>query len=61
VLVRLSDNSIYWKPVGDGLPTEPRRLVYNKAADKFDVSAADAIAALCIDRYQLGSHVPPMQ
>ena len=61
MLVRLSDNSIYWKPVGDGLPTEPRRLVYNKAADKFDVSAADAIAALCIDRYQLGSHVPPMQ
>jgi hypothetical protein len=61
VLVRLSDNSMYWKPVGDGLPTEPRRLVFNKAADKFDVSAADAIAALCIDRHRLGSHVPPMQ
>lgn len=61
VLVRLSDNSMYWKPVGDGMPTEPRRLTFNKATDVFDIRAADQIAALCIDRDNLGSHVPPMQ
>ena len=60
ILVRLSDASMYWKPVDAGEVSEPRRLRFNKAADRFDKEAADRVAALCIDRNRLGSHVPPM-
>ncbi len=61
VLVRLSDNSMYWKPVDAGSAAEPRRLGFDKAQDRFDKTAADRIAALCIARDRLGSYVPPMQ
>lgn len=61
VLVRLSDNSMYWKSVDAGNAAEPRRLHFDKTQDKFDRSAADRIAQLCIDRDKLGSYVPPMQ
>jgi hypothetical protein len=61
VLVRLSDNSIYWKPVDAGIAADPRRLRFDKAQDRFDKSAADRIATLCIARDRLGSYVPPMQ
>lgn len=61
VLVRLSDGTMYWKPVDAGSPSEARRLVFDKAADVFDKRAADQIAALCVDRSRLGSYVPPMQ
>lgn len=61
VLVRLSDKSMYWKPVDAGIPAEPRRLKFQKAQDKFDKSAADKIAGLCIARDRLGSFVPPMK
>jgi len=61
VLVRLSDNSMYWKPVDAGIAAEPRRLRFDKAQDRFDRSAADRIAALCTARDCLGSYVPPMQ
>jgi hypothetical protein len=61
VLVRLSDSSMYWKPVDAGIAGEPRRLQFDKAQDRFDKNAADRVAALCIDRDRLGSHVPPMQ
>lgn len=60
ILVRLSDASMYWKPVDAGQLTEPRRLRFDKAADRYEKSAADRIAALCIDKNRLGSHVPPM-
>jgi hypothetical protein len=60
VLVRLSDNSLYWKSVTAGSPVEPRRLRFDKNADRFDRQAADRIAALTIDRNKFGSHVPPM-
>lgn len=61
VLVRLSDNSMFWKPVDAGSAGEPRRLRFDKALDRFQKSAADQIAALCIDRNSMGSFVPPMQ
>jgi len=61
VLVRLSDSSMYWKSVDAGVADEPRRLQFNKIHDRFDKTAADRVAALCIDRDRLGSHVPPMQ
>jgi hypothetical protein len=61
VLVRLSDGSMYWKPVDAGTAEEPRRLRFDKAADQFEKAAADRIAALCIDRDRLGSFVPPMR
>jgi hypothetical protein len=61
VLVRLSDNTMYWKPVDAGSFAEPRRLHFDKAHDRFEKNAADAISALCIDRNRLGSYVPPMQ
>ena len=60
VLVRLSDGTMYWKPIGEGIPREPRRLQFDKASDVFDTAAADRIAALCIAKDALGSHVPPM-
>src|SRR5258707_4635063 len=60
VLVRLSDNSMYWKPVDAGSAAEPRRLGFDKAQDRFDKTAADRIAALCIARDRLRSHVPPL-
>lgn len=61
VLVRLSDSSMYWKPVDAGIAGEPRRLQFGKTQDRFDKSAADRVAALCTERDRLGSHVPPMQ
>ncbi|HEV2550126.1 MAG TPA: DUF4365 domain-containing protein [Stellaceae bacterium] len=61
VLVRLSEGSMYWKPVDAGAVAEPRRLRFDKAQDRFDKSAADRIASLCIARDRPGSYVPPMQ
>lgn len=61
VLVRLSDHSMYWKPIDEGSSAEPRRLRFDKRRDQFDKSAADRIAALCIACDRLGSYVPPMQ
>jgi hypothetical protein len=60
VLVRLSTSEMYWKQVDTGPASEPRRLHFDKKADRFDKSAADRIAALCIERHKLGSYVPPM-
>ena len=36
VLVRLSDNSMFWKPVDAGSAVEPRRLRFDKAQDRLD-------------------------
>lgn len=61
VLVRLSDSTMFWKAVDAGSTAEPRRLRFDKARDRFDKTAADQIAGLCIARNRLGSYVPPMQ
>jgi hypothetical protein len=51
---------MYWKQVDAGPSEEPRRLKFDKKTDRFDKSAADRIAALCIERDKLGTYVPPM-
>jgi hypothetical protein len=61
VLVRLDRGEMYWKPVEAGLSGEPRRLRFDKTADRLDLDAADRIASLCIERDHLGSYVPPMR
>ncbi|NJC33132.1 hypothetical protein GGR88_000606 [Sphingomonas jejuensis] len=60
VLVRLSDHTMFWKAVNAGRLDEPRRLDFDKAADVFDAKAADAIAALTIEKNTFGTYVPPM-
>ncbi len=62
VLVRLSDNTLFWKQAplkGAPQDLETRRLRIDKAADRFDVSAASAIAALAQDQAQPGVWLPP--
>lgn len=60
VLVRLNTADMYWKAIDTGSLSEPRRLHFDKSIDRFDRDAADRVAALCVDRNQLGSYVPPM-
>lgn len=60
VVARLDGEEAYWKLVDPKPSREPRRLHFDKTSDKFDTSAGDKIAALCIDRDQLGTYVPPM-
>lgn len=60
VLVRLRDNTMFWKSVDLGRLDEPRRLDFNKVHDVFDTTAADAIAALTIEKNRFGTYVPPM-
>lgn len=60
VLVRLSDQSAYWKLVRTpGAQITDRRLRIDKQTDRFDVSAADAIAAVTIDQAEPGIWLPP--
>src|SRR5215470_10264479 len=62
VLVRLSDQTLFWKPApSTGIPTNPevRRLRIDKLTDQFDASAADKIAALAVDQAQPGVWLPP--
>ena len=59
VLVRLSDQTMFWKHVDGGGP-EPRRLRFDKMEDRYEPAGADRIAALCVERDRLGSFVPPM-
>jgi len=61
IVHRLSDNTFFWKNVGDGVADEERRLVFGKAADKLDETAMDRIASLAVERGRLGSFVPPMR
>ena len=58
VLCRLSDDTMYWKHIGDSSLKEPRRLRFDEASDRFDKDAGDRIAALCIDCDRLGVNGP---
>jgi Domain of unknown function (DUF4365) len=62
VLVRVSDATLFWKqaPI-EGSPNDPdvRRLTINKATDRFDKLAADAITALAVDQAKPGIWLPP--
>jgi Domain of unknown function (DUF4365) len=61
VLLRLSDESFFWKSVDQGVAGEERRLLFDKAADRLDAAALDRLAQLAVDRGRLGSFVPPMR
>lgn len=61
VLVRLDDESFYWKSVRDAGPPDGRRLTIDKHADVFDRSAADALAALAVDTDRFGVWMPPLR
>ena len=60
VVWRKSDNSAYWKDVTDGSPGNERRLTFQKTTDAFDMSCADQIGALTVDRQTAGVFVPPL-
>lgn len=62
VLVRLSDDSLYWKLAPRGVPAndpDSRRLRIAKATEQFDGRAAAAIAQLAVDQAQPGVWLPP--
>lgn len=60
VLVRLSDNTAYWKLVRTpDVPIADRRLRISKTSDRFDAAAADAIAAVATDQAEPGIWLPP--
>lgn len=61
VLLRLSDDSFYWKSVDQGASGEERRLVFDKAVDRLDAASLDRLAQLAVERGRLGSFVPPMR
>ncbi len=60
VLWRKSDGSAYWKDVSAGMHDDERRLKFDKNEDVFDISCADKLAALTIDRRTPGVYLPPM-
>ena len=61
ILLRLSDQSFYWKDVTAGVAGDERRLVFDKAADRLDAASLDRMAQLSVERGRLGSFVPPMR
>jgi hypothetical protein len=60
VLWRKSDGSAFWKDVTDSVRGDERRLQFDKKADAFDVSCADRLGSLTIDRRTPGVFVPPL-
>lgn len=61
VLLRLSDNSFYWKDVADCVAGNERLLEFDKAVDRLDEGAMDRLAALSVRRGRMGVFVPPMR
>jgi hypothetical protein len=60
VVWRQSDGSAYWKDVTECVKGEERRLVFDKAADRFNAGCADRLGALTIDRRTQGVYLPPL-
>jgi hypothetical protein len=61
IVVRLSDQSMYWKDVSAGAPGDERRLKFDKIADRLHGGSIDRLAQLAVERGKLGSFVPPMR
>ncbi len=61
IVLRLSDQSLYWKDVSAGVAGDERRLEFDKVADKLDAASIDRMAQLSVERGKLGSFVPPMR
>jgi Domain of unknown function (DUF4365) len=61
VLVHLGRKEAYWKNVDAGTSPDTRRLHFDKAKDRFDASARNAIADLCVSKGGWGVWFPPLQ
>ena len=61
IVLRLSDQSMYWKDVSAGAPGGERRLKFDKTADRLHGGSIDRLAQLTVERGKLGSFVPPMR
>ncbi|KQT62270.1 MULTISPECIES: DUF4365 domain-containing protein [unclassified Aureimonas] len=60
LLIRLSDDTIYWKEIVDPQAGGNRQLSVLKAKDGFDQAAAETIAQLAVDRSRPGVFLPPV-
>ena len=61
IVLRLSDQSLFWKDVTAGAAGDERRLKFDKVADRLDATSIDRMAQLSVERGKLGSFVPPMR
>jgi hypothetical protein len=61
VLVHLGRKEAYWKSVDAGTGPGTRRLHFDKTKDRFDKSARDAVADLCVSKGGWGVWFPPLQ
>ena len=61
VIVRLSDNSMFWKSTREAGAPDGRRLLIDKSADVFDASAVNDLAALAVDTDRFGVWMPPLK
>ncbi len=61
IVLRLSDETFYWKDVTASVTGEERRLVFDKTTDCLDTASLDRLAALSVKRGELGTYVPPMR
>jgi hypothetical protein len=57
VFVRVDSEEMYWRPV----PDDGRRVIVDKTAHRFDVSAREAIAELTVDKAGWGVSLPSMR
>ena len=61
VVVHLERETAYWKSFSAGQDPAARRLRFDKDRDKFDVSARDAIADLCVAKGGFGVWLPTLK
>lgn len=59
VLVHLGRREAFWKSTADGQGPDQRRLIIRRNADRFDETARDALAALCVAKSKFGIWFPP--
>jgi hypothetical protein len=60
VLYRKSDETYFWKEVGDASQGEERKLHFDKVSDILDANAVDRLAALTVPKTGFGYYVPPL-
>src|SRR6185437_1231183 len=60
VLYRKSDDTYFWKEVGNQVKDEERRIHFDKKQDVLDANAVNRLAALTVPKAGFGYYVPPM-
>ena len=60
VLYRMSDDSFYWKSLGNLVGSSERTLQFDKQGDKLDRRSKDRLAALTVEKQGHGYYVPPL-